>query len=151
LTHLNEPQLNWYLQLAHLVSHHIPPASLTAFASVVLGVPIVLTVISQPASSILYFLKTTAIYLLTVGASITAYRLSPFHPLAKYPGPVLARVSRLWATQGVIRGYQHLESHELFTRYGDVVRTGPNHLIMRNASAISVIHGVKDRWPRHAR
>jgi D-serine deaminase-like pyridoxal phosphate-dependent protein len=118
---------------------------------VVLGIPTVLTVISHPASPLLFFLETAAIYLLTLGASITAYRLSPFHPLAKYPGPVLARVSRLWAAQGVIRGYQHLESHELFARYGDVVRTGPNHLIMRNASAIPVIHGVKDRWPRHAR
>lgn len=137
------------LQLAHLICHHIPPASLIAFASVILLVPIALTAFSQPASPIAYVLQTTAIYLFTLGVSISAYRLSPFHPLAKYPGPVLARISRLWATQSVIRGYQHLESRELFEKYGEVVRTGPNHLIICNASALPVIHSAKDRWPRH--
>lgn len=126
--------------------------SLTAFVSTtLLGITIALTVISQSPSLLLYSLQVTAIHLLTLGLSITTYCLSPFHPLAKYPRPVLARVSRLWAAQGVLCGYQHLDSHELFARYGDVVRTGPNQLIMRNASAIPVIHGVKDRWPRHAR
>jgi hypothetical protein len=118
---------------------------------VILGIPTALTLLSQPQSPVLYFLKAIAIYLLTLGTSIAAYRLSPLHPLAEYPGPVLARVSRLWAALGAIRGYQYLESHELFEKYGEVVRTGPNHLIMRNASAIPAIHGMKDRWPRHAR
>lgn len=88
------------------------------------------------------------IYLLLLVSSITIYRLSPFHPLARYPGPVLARISRLWALWRVVNGKQHIDSHELFLRYGDVVRTGPNHLLIRDASVIPALHGSKDRWLR---
>jgi hypothetical protein len=121
------------------------------FITVVLLVPLGISLIlAQWTLSMEQFALTTALYLCSLGFSITVYRLSPFHPLAKYPGPILARISRLWAVYGVIRGKQHMDSHELFLRYGDVVRTGPNHLIMRNASAIPAIHGLNDRWPRHA-
>jgi hypothetical protein len=44
---------------------------------------------------------------------------------ARYPGPVLARVSRLWAARQVMKKKQHIVSHELFEMYkSDVVRTG---------------------------
>ena len=37
----------------------------------------------------------------TYGSALTSftlvYRLSPFHPLAKYPGPAIAKTSKLWA------------------------------------------------------
>jgi hypothetical protein len=43
----------------------------------------------------------------------------------RYPGPVLARVSRLWAAHHVMKQRQHHLSHELFEKYkSDVVRTG---------------------------
>jgi hypothetical protein len=43
----------------------------------------------------------------------------------RYPGPVLARVSRLWAARQVGKQRQHHLSHELFEKYkSDVVRTG---------------------------
>jgi hypothetical protein len=29
---------------------------------------------------------------------VTFYSLSPFHPLAKYPGPIINKVSKLWIT-----------------------------------------------------
>ena len=41
-------------------------------------------------------LRTYAIFYTTLISSVVFYRLSPFHPLAKYPGPVLAKVSNLW-------------------------------------------------------
>jgi hypothetical protein len=103
------------------------------------------------STSILALAGLSAVYLLALVASVAAYRLSPFHPLAKYPGPVLARVSRLWATRVAASGRQHEFSHELFARYGDVVRTGPNHLIIRNVSAIPVVLGAKNPWPKHLR
>jgi hypothetical protein len=138
-------------QLAHVVSHRFPPTSLPAFAAVVTIFPVLLTVISPGNLWAWSFLSNLAIYLISLGLSITAYRLSPLHPLAKYPGPVLARVSRFWAIYQVGTGQQHLTSHQLFKRYGNVVRTGPNHLIIREAGAIPVLHGSKDRWPRHGR
>ncbi len=51
------------------------------------------------------------------------YRLSPFHPLAKYPGPVMAKASKLWAAclSGTADMHRHHKS--LHERHGDVVRT----------------------------
>jgi hypothetical protein len=95
------------------------------------------------------FTRSLVTYLLALTASIVAYRLSPFHPLAAYPGPRLARISRFWATHQVLKGRQHILSHELFARYGNVVRTGPNHLIIRDDTAVSVVLGARNQWPKH--
>jgi hypothetical protein len=53
-----------------------------------------------------------------------AYRLSPFHPLAKYPGPVLAKSSKLWSAYLSAIGDQHRCYKRLHDCYGDVVRIG---------------------------
>jgi hypothetical protein len=137
-------------QLTHQICHRHEPASLTAFGAVLFAGPAMLCCVSSSPLSIRLFLEVLLIHLCTLCLSVTVYRLPPFHPLARYPGPVLARVSRFWAFWGVVRGHQHVDSHELFSQYGEVVRTGPNHLIIRNANAIPIIHGNKNRWPRDA-
>ena len=53
-----------------------------------------------------------------------AYRLSPFHPLAKYPGPVIAKTSKWWGAYIGARGETHRCYKHLHDRYGDVVRIG---------------------------
>ena len=55
-----------------------------------------------------------------------AYRLSSFHPLAKYSGPLLAKTSKWWAAYLSGTGNQHRFLKRLHDRYGDVVRIGPN-------------------------
>ena len=55
-----------------------------------------------------------------------AYRLSSFHPLAKYPGPLLAKTSKWWAAYLSGTGEQHRYLKRLHDRYGDVVRIGGN-------------------------
>ena len=52
------------------------------------------------------------------------YRLSPFHPLAKYRGPTIAKTSKLWAAYVCSRGGLHRYLKSLHERYGDVVRVG---------------------------
>ncbi|KAI0265869.1 high nitrogen upregulated cytochrome P450 monooxygenase 2 [Gloeopeniophorella convolvens] len=69
------------------------------------------------------------------------YRLSPWHPLAKHPGPVLARVSKLWSAMISAQGKQHIYYKNLHEQYGDVVRTGPNELSIRDASIIPSVLG----------
>jgi len=65
-----------------------------------------------------------------------AYRLSPFHPLAKYPGPFLSKTSKWWAAYLSGTGDQHRHLKRLHDRYGDVVRIGWNqHLLFSNLSA----------------
>jgi hypothetical protein len=52
------------------------------------------------------------------------YRLSPLHPLAKYPGPIIAKTSKWWGAYVGFRGDLHLYYKSLHDRYGDVVRVG---------------------------
>lgn len=57
---------------------------------------------------------------------VVAYRLSPFHPLAKYPGPALCRLSKGWFAYVVAtNGRSHLYVYDMHKKYhSDVVRTG---------------------------
>lgn len=56
------------------------------------------------------------------------YRLSPWHPLAKYPGPVMAKATYWYRTYHEIYrgGKMTKELFILHEKYGDVVRFGPN-------------------------
>jgi len=53
-----------------------------------------------------------------------AYRLSPLHPLAKYPGPVIAKSSQWWMAYLGGKGEIHRYCKDLHDRYGDIVRIG---------------------------
>ncbi|KAJ7351519.1 cytochrome P450, partial [Mycena albidolilacea] len=81
-------------------------------------------------------------YIVFVGSlslSISAYRLSPFHPLAQYPGPAIGKVTKLWGLWKASKGYKYLYFKELHDTYGAYVRTGkssPNELSIIDASAI---------------
>ncbi|KAG5730825.1 Cytochrome P450 67, partial [Termitomyces sp. T112] len=77
----------------------------------------------------------------TLGASIVVYRLSPFHPLAKYPGPLLCRVSKMYMAFLSLGGKQHTYYLQLHEQYGDIVRVGPNELSICDAAAIAPMMG----------
>ena len=67
------------------------------------------------------------VYLIYLGAilgSITLYRLSPFHPLARYPGPILFKVSKLWSAFAAYQGKLHVYHKEMHEKYGPIVRVG---------------------------
>jgi hypothetical protein len=89
------------------------------------------------------------LYLLSLSASIVLYRISPFHPLAKCPGPLLARVSRVYWSFASSSGLPHIRMQQLHEKYGDIVRTGPNHLSIRDAAAIPAIFGARGPWAKH--
>ncbi|KAL5514477.1 hypothetical protein ACEPAG_2565 [Sanghuangporus baumii] len=77
------------------------------------------------------------IFYFSLVTSIILYRLSPWHPLSKYPGPVLAKISKLWITYRQARGKLHLDLKELHGRYGLYVRIGPNEISIIDASVVS--------------
>lgn len=56
--------------------------------------------------------------------SISLYRLSPWHPLARYPGPLLCKLSKFHLAFISLGGKQHIYIKTLHERYGDVVRVG---------------------------
>ncbi|KAK7464844.1 hypothetical protein VKT23_006049 [Stygiomarasmius scandens] len=78
----------------------------------------------------------------SLGVSVITYRLSPFHPLANYPGPLIARISKLWTVWKAFDGklpqyYQCLHAH-----YGPIVRTGPNELSVTDKDLLPDILGT---------
>lgn len=72
---------------------------------------------------------TYLLYYATILVSILVYRLSPFHPLAEYPGPILCRVSKFWMAWVSSEGKQHKYYRDLHDKYGDVVRIGQSSFL----------------------
>ncbi|CDO71117.1 hypothetical protein BN946_scf184844.g121 [Trametes cinnabarina] len=78
----------------------------------------------------------------TLLVSIGLYRLSPFHPLARYPGPIACKLSKFWMACLSFGGYQHRYVKRLHEYYGDVVRIGPNELSFRDPSVLQAMLGT---------
>ncbi|EMD39450.1 hypothetical protein CERSUDRAFT_111756 [Gelatoporia subvermispora B] len=105
--------------------------------------PLLLSTFLKPYYGVLgAFAVTAALFFITLTTSIVLYRISPFHPLAQYPGPLLHKVSRLYLTWITMQGRAHLYTQQLHERYGDVVRVGPNEVTIRDASAILPVLGA---------
>lgn len=63
-------------------------------------------------------------------ASILAYRLSPWHPLARYPGPTLAKVTKFWGAFNLSGGKYHQTLKALHDKHGPYVRVGQCSLLL---------------------
>lgn len=78
-----------------------------------------------------------ATFYATLITSIAFYRLSPWHPLAKNPGPTLAKFSKLWAIFMLSSERRHSTTIELNKKLGLYVRIGKFFRIF-NESYISL-------------
>jgi len=74
--------------------------------------------------------------------TIIIYRISPFHPLAKFPGPRLLKVSKLVGMWVASRGKQQVFLKELHEKYGPSLQ-GPNELSIVDVLAISPLMGAQ--------
>ncbi|KAF2689058.1 cytochrome P450 [Lentithecium fluviatile CBS 122367] len=72
---------------------------------------------------------------------VVYYRLF-LHPLAKYPGPVLARLTDWYNVYHCFKGDRHIDFVRLHNRYGKFVRYGPNRLSINSAGALKSIYGA---------
>lgn len=80
-------------------------------------------------------------WLLTIGVLITGYLLvNRFaSPLRRYPGPVLASVSRLWKLISTASGQTHLDHIALHKRYGPIVRIAPDEVSIASPEAARLL------------
>ncbi|KIW69909.1 hypothetical protein PV04_02226 [Phialophora macrospora] len=71
------------------------------------------------------------------------YNVSPFHPLSKYPGPLLWRATRLAASWHQARGdlYQCIDA--IHTKYGPTVRIAPDELSFTHPEAWPQIYNTR--------
>lgn len=83
---------------------------------------------------------------LTLGAAfvlycsaVVVYRLT-LHPLAKYPGPKLAKITGFYAVYHAYIGDLHLDMWRCHECYGSLVRYGPNKLIANTNTAVPEIY-----------
>ncbi|RAL10282.1 cytochrome P450 [Aspergillus homomorphus CBS 101889] len=70
------------------------------------------------------------------------------HPLARFPGPPLASISRLWVILHVARGNAVAEQRELHRKYGAIVRIAPNELIINDARSLKTIYGFNSGFTK---
>lgn len=113
------------MQAAHQVFRKYETYSIGLHAAILFAPPALLSFLSGPAQHILHALfGNFATYLTTLLLSVLVYRLSPIHPLARYPGPIGCKISKFWMAFVCLRGFQHQYIKSLHERYGDVVRIG---------------------------
>src|SRR5579859_8111734 len=65
-----------------------------------------------------------------------------FHPLAKYPGPFLASITRWWMVREVLSGEHDKHIRALHKKYGDIVRIAPNEVAIADPEAMKVIYST---------
>ena len=70
------------------------------------------------------------------------YRLH-FHPLAKYPGPLLGRITDWYSVYHASTGQKHLDFYRLHQKYGNIVRYGPDSISFNTNVALNQIYGFK--------
>ncbi|KNG89231.1 cytochrome P450 [Aspergillus nomiae NRRL 13137] len=66
-----------------------------------------------------------------------------FHPLAKFPGPFWASITRVWTLLHVLPGNAEKRQMKLHAKYGPVVRIAPNELVTSDPEAIQTLYGTK--------
>ncbi|KAH8101537.1 cytochrome P450 [Cristinia sonorae] len=135
--------------LTHICFNRLEPFSLPSLFMLLVIVPATLSTFLNGHHPLFLRLGFAfATYHGVLLTSITLYRLSPLHPLAKYPGPIRLKLSTWWVYQMATRGKRHEFIRALHEHYAaDVIRTGkcllfrPNEISIRDASAIAPIMG----------
>ena len=93
-------------------------------------------VVSRMESIIPGILLRVALASLLWALGVVIYRLT-LHPLAKYPGPWLAKVTGFYAVYHAYVGDVHLDMLKCHETHGKFVRYGPNKLIANSSGAIT--------------
>ena len=114
------------LQLVHLIFKQTETCRPYWLFVLLLAIPAYLTLLYLPhaGSTILAAAKVFSLFWLTLVTSILVYRASPWHPLAKYPGPFLCKLTKFRLAYLALDGKQYLYFYELHQKYGNVVRIG---------------------------
>ncbi|KAF2428689.1 benzoate 4-monooxygenase cytochrome P450 [Tothia fuscella] len=93
--------------------------------------------LGYPSLSNAIFICGTVFLLYHIG--VTIYRLT-LHPLAKYPGNFIEKISDWPLIFQCNSGDRHLRINALHEKYGSIVRIGPNKLSFNTLGALEAIH-----------
>ncbi|KAK8054808.1 hypothetical protein PG993_000035 [Apiospora rasikravindrae] len=84
-------------------------------------------------------LAACATYFVATLTFLLGYRII-FHPLRRYPGPILVKITNGYAGWHAIRKNTHLITYQNFQRFGPVVRQGPRQLVFNTVAAFHDIY-----------
>ncbi|KAI1074067.1 cytochrome P450 [Whalleya microplaca] len=84
-------------------------------------------------------LSYVSLLLILYGVLLCIYR-TLLHPLQKYPGPFLAKMSDIHNGYFAMRKCLHLVSKDDHLKYGPVIRHGPNKLLFNTVKALHDIY-----------
>ncbi|KAL5362921.1 cytochrome P450 [Aspergillus floccosus] len=86
-------------------------------------------------------LVTLAGCLMAIHAVVVFIYTLLFHPLAKYPGPLVAKFTNSYAAYHAWKGDVHLDIARCHEKYGGFVRYGPNRILVNSAAGFKDIYG----------
>ncbi|TCD71757.1 hypothetical protein EIP91_005523 [Steccherinum ochraceum] len=127
----------------------LEPCSIPATLLLLAAIPacLVAHVKDQYSSIVLAAISVYATFWISLLLFVVQYRISPFHPLAKFPGPFVCKITKIVVANKYRNGEARAFFPEVHDRYGDVVRIGPNELSFRHADAITSIL-IKEPLPK---
>ncbi|TFY77232.1 hypothetical protein EWM64_g6780 [Hericium alpestre] len=125
----------------HVWLNRFEPVAPTKVLSVLLAASATILLLHNLsfAPSFLTIFTSYAAYLLSLTLSLVIYRLSPLHPLAKYPGPPIATLTDFWGAWQFWNGHQHTVTKALRDRYGPIIRVAPNKLSIVDVDIVSFV------------
>lgn len=114
------------LQVSHLFFNRLEPSGLLPLILLLVIVPAVPSVLLLTHFTKLWLSAAVAYttYYTVLFLSIIVYRISPFHPLASYPGPFIDKISKFRAVWITSSGKQHVYFKKMHEKYGPYVRVG---------------------------
>ncbi|PMD48197.1 cytochrome P450 [Hyaloscypha variabilis F] len=96
-----------------------------------------------PTQSLTGFVVVSLVLMIaTYFICLIVYRVY-FHPLAKYPGPFLAKITDFYSVYHAWKGDRHIDFYLCHEKYGAIVRYGPNRLAFNTSTALHTIHSPK--------
>ena len=124
LSALKGHRLKGTVQGCYLIYKQFEPNTLSVHFPLLFGVPALLVYQFGSQLGLLQQIGTVLSYWGLILAFTAIYRLSPFHPLAKYPGPTLAKLSKVYWCYLTMRDHPFRVAKHWHDKCGDVVRIG---------------------------
>ncbi|KAL5511139.1 hypothetical protein ACEPAH_4354 [Sanghuangporus vaninii] len=124
--------------------YEFEPANIPATLLLLVGVPALpcYFLVLDLDSTIRAIVLAYGLFYATLSISIVLYRISPVHPLAKYPGPLSLKISKFVIMYHTSDGKQYVFFKKLHEKYGPFVRVGPNEVSIVDVEAIHPVLGI---------
>ena len=121
-------------KITHVWYRNNEPRSLVfpVASIIILCIPSTALLIPHVESFSIAFALAFVTFLTALLGSISLYRLSPLHPLAKYPGPTRCKLTKFWTAWISFGGRAHIYYKTLHDKYGPIVRIGESLFDIEN-------------------